>query len=67
MYGVIGFFVMLSFWGLVNIIDNTLKLDNQQPDGINTNIPAGSINAGASRDIRDLPDVQDSQRSEGAV
>lgn len=28
LYGVIGFFLMLSFWGLVNILINTLGLDN---------------------------------------
>lgn len=31
MYSVIGFFVILSFWGLVNIIVNTFDLDNQAP------------------------------------
>ncbi len=27
LYGVIGFFVILSFWGLVNILINTFQLD----------------------------------------
>lgn len=31
LYGTIGFFIMLSFWGLVNIIKNTLDLDNTAP------------------------------------
>ena len=31
LYGTIGFFLMLSFWGLVNIIKNTLDLDNTAP------------------------------------
>lgn len=29
MYSVIGFFVILSFWGLVNIVQNTFGLQNQ--------------------------------------
>jgi hypothetical protein len=28
LYGVIGFFLMLSFWGVVNILIQTLNLDN---------------------------------------
>lgn len=28
LYSVIGFFVILSFWGLVNILQNTFNLDN---------------------------------------
>jgi hypothetical protein len=31
MYSVIGFFVILSFWGLVNIVKNTLNLDTRVP------------------------------------
>jgi hypothetical protein len=31
MWSVIGFFVMLSFWGLVNILMNSFKLDNNLP------------------------------------
>jgi hypothetical protein len=31
MYSVIGFFVILSFWGLVAIVSNTLNLPNAQP------------------------------------
>lgn len=33
MYSVIGFFIVLSFWGLVNILQNTLDIrgDNQAP------------------------------------
>jgi hypothetical protein len=30
MYSVIGFFVILSFWGLVNIVQNSFGLGNQQ-------------------------------------
>lgn len=28
MYSIIGFFVIASFWGLVNIVKNTFALDN---------------------------------------
>lgn len=28
MYSVIGFFIIFSFWGLVNILQNTFNLDN---------------------------------------
>ncbi len=31
MWSVIGFFVILSFWGLVNILTNTIRLDNNAP------------------------------------
>ncbi len=31
MWSVIGFFVILSFWGLVNILKNTLNLDSNLP------------------------------------
>ncbi len=31
MWSVIGFFVMLSFWGLVNILMNSFKLDRNMP------------------------------------
>ncbi len=35
MYSLIGFFVVLSFWGLVNILQNTFGLQNEsnQPQG----------------------------------
>lgn len=31
LYSVIGFFVMLSMWGLVNLLTGTFKFDNTQP------------------------------------
>jgi uncharacterized membrane protein YgcG len=31
MYSVIGFFVIIAFWGLVNIVSNTLNLNNNIP------------------------------------
>ncbi len=33
MWSVIGFFVILSFWGLVAILTNTFKLENSIPSG----------------------------------
>lgn len=32
LYSTIGFFVILSLWGLVALLTNSLKLDNQQPN-----------------------------------
>lgn len=32
MYSVIGFFIILSFWGLVNIVQNTFGLQNESHD-----------------------------------
>ncbi len=34
LFSVIGFFVILSFWGFVAILKNTLKLDDQRPNTI---------------------------------
>ena len=31
MWSIVGFFVILSFWGIVNILQNTFKLDNDRP------------------------------------
>lgn len=33
MWSIIGFFVILSFWGIVNIVTNTFKLDSNAPSG----------------------------------
>ncbi len=30
-WGLIGLFAMVSVWGLVNLLDNTFKLENAQP------------------------------------
>ena len=53
MYSLIGFFVILSFWGLVNILLNTfgLKNDSNRPSGWTsfTNIfPGGNSGSGGS-------------------
>jgi len=45
LFSVIGFFVILSFWGIVNIFINTLQLDsarpNSLPPGFNFNTGTG--------------------------
>lgn len=33
LWSIVGFFVILSFWGMVNILTNTFKLDSSQPSG----------------------------------
>jgi hypothetical protein len=35
LFSVIGFFVILSFWGMVALLKNTLNLDNQKPASLN--------------------------------
>lgn len=32
MYSIIGFFVILSFWGMVALVKNSIKLDDARPD-----------------------------------
>lgn len=60
MWSVIGFFVILSFWGLVNILTGTLKLNSQQPSTFfggysssysnqnSSNSPFGGTNSGTN-------------------
>jgi hypothetical protein len=50
MFSVIGLFVILSFWGLVNIVSNTLNLDTT-PGTINVQNLTGS--SGTSGDTGD--------------
>lgn len=33
-YGIIGLFVMVSVWGLVNLLSNTFDLDDRLPDNL---------------------------------
>ena len=33
LWSVVGFFVIISFWGIVNILTNTFKLDSTAPSG----------------------------------
>jgi hypothetical protein len=51
LFSVVGFFVILSFWGIVAIFINTLRLDSRQPssvpsflnfNGANTNSPSNT-------------------------
>ena len=39
LYGIIGLFVMLSIWGLVNVLVNTAGLTNQIPSNGNAGAP----------------------------
>jgi NADH:ubiquinone oxidoreductase subunit 2 (subunit N) len=41
MWSVIGFFVILSFWGLVNLLSNTFNLNSQAPTAYGINNTAG--------------------------
>ncbi|MES2470725.1 MAG: hypothetical protein V4526_00625 [Patescibacteria group bacterium] len=49
MYSVIGFAVMFTFWGLVNLVINTVRLDNTNPPGIN--VPTGSVGIGGGAGV----------------
>ena len=42
LWSVVGFFVILSFWGMVNILTNTFKLDSSQPSGFFGNFGSSS-------------------------
>ena len=50
MYSIIGFFVILSFWGMVAILTNSIELDNQRPSTVpgnfnfNNGKPSGASN-----------------------
>jgi hypothetical protein len=45
LYSVIGFFIILSFWGFVNILKNTLNLDTTAPSWWPFNADGGSSNS----------------------
>jgi len=63
LYGTVGFFIMLSFWGLVNIIRNTLDLDNTAP-----NIPVvQSLQFNSSRPANTAPALTPGTGSGGYV
>jgi hypothetical protein len=49
MYSVIGFFVILSMWGIVNILQNTFGLQNDAPSWrtINSLFPGGGNRSGS--------------------
>ncbi len=50
LYSIIGFFVILSFWGLVNILQNSFGLGNQTPGNWAsfTNIFPGGNSSGSN-------------------
>jgi hypothetical protein len=55
---VIGFFVILSFWGLVNILTGSLRLSNRAPDTFfgsynssGYNQPNSSFNSGSATNL----------------
>ena len=50
MYSVIGFFIILSFWGLVNIVRNTFGIYGSAPSDIQSIFPASS-GSGNSRTL----------------
>ena len=47
MYSVIGFAVMLTFWGLVNLVINTFQLNNSSPAGVTVPISGIGSSGGA--------------------
>jgi uncharacterized membrane protein len=58
MWSVIGFFVILSFWGLVNILTGSLRLSNRAPDTFfgsynssGYNQPNSSFNSGSATNL----------------
>ncbi len=67
MYSIIGFFVILSFWGLVNILTNTLNLNSTQPAQPFGNFnPSGiGTNNGVFRSTGNLPSSSAADQSTG--
>ena len=60
MYSIIGFFLILSFWGLVAVVRNSLKLDDQAPvfrfGTFNNGGTGGSVNTNTSPRVT-TPDI----------
>lgn len=48
-YGIIGLFVMVSVWGLVNLLSNTFKLDKQFPRDLPSFGKTGSVPSASDR------------------
>lgn len=52
LFGVIGFFLMLSFWGLVNVLANTLNLQTMPTFGVpfirSSGGGSGTVNVGGN-------------------
>ncbi len=58
LYSVIGFFVILSFWGLVNVLQNTFGLQNENNrpstwSSFSNLFPGGSNSGGGSKTFND--------------
>jgi len=47
MYAIIGFVIMFSIWGLVNLVKNTLPLNNSRPDYPTFGAPSGNSGSGS--------------------
>jgi hypothetical protein len=43
LWGIIGFFVMVSVWGLVNILVGSVDLDNEGPAELPEAVPTGRL------------------------
>jgi len=71
LFSVIGFFVILSFWGIVNIFINTLQLDsarpNSLPPGFNFNTGTGVSSPGANTAPSISPPTNNSSSGSGAT
>ena len=53
LYSIIGFFLIISFWGIVNVVMNSVQLDNTRPNivpfgGGNSGTGGNGSNAGGS-------------------
>ncbi|HEY0010438.1 MAG TPA: pilin [Candidatus Paceibacterota bacterium] len=42
LYGILGIFIMVSVWGLVNILVNSVTLDNNGPEKLPKALPTGT-------------------------
>ncbi len=55
LYSIIGFFLIISFWGIVNVVMNSVQLDNTRPNivpfgGGNSGTGGNGSNAGTGND-----------------
>jgi len=65
MYSIIGFFVILSFWGLVNILQNSFGLGNQTPGNWAsfTNIFPGGGSSSSGNSVNNASNMSDQIQS----
>lgn len=74
LWGLIGFAVMVSLWGLVNVVTNTFRLDRQLPPRlpfspsaqIQQNPGSGSVQAPTPRQIQQQVELQTGGRIQGS-